>query len=109
MLQKLDEQIAEAIARARAADQRAREATDPELRLDNERLAQSWRLLARSFHFVESLEQFLIDTAPDDRSTASYQFQGNKLIGITPWEGERDLSCRRRGAHSTRARSRGAA
>jgi hypothetical protein len=26
-------------------------------------------------------------TAPDDRSTASYQFQGNKLIGVTPWEG----------------------
>lgn len=26
------------------------------------------------------------DTAPDDRSRTSYQFQGNKLIGVSPWE-----------------------
>jgi hypothetical protein len=62
VLQKLDEHIANALEWARAADQRARDATDPQLQLDNERLAQSWRLLARSFQFVGSLEQFLIDS-----------------------------------------------
>lgn len=61
MLQKLGEHIANALERAAAADQRARDATNPELRLDNERMGDSWRLLARSFQFVESLEQFLID------------------------------------------------
>jgi hypothetical protein len=50
-----------ALEKAAAADQRARDTADQEVRLDNERLAQSWRLLARSFQFVESLEQFLID------------------------------------------------
>jgi len=62
VLQKLGEHIAIALERAKAAEQRAGDITDPELRLDNERLAQSWRLLARSFQFVESLEQFLLDS-----------------------------------------------
>jgi hypothetical protein len=76
VLQRLDEHIANALERAAAAERRAADATDPELRLDNERMALSWRLLARSFQFVESLERFLIDsrkgrylrqpTAPDE-------------------------------------------
>jgi hypothetical protein len=62
MLQRLGERIANAIERAEAADRRARDAIDPELRLDNERMAESWRSIARSFLLVESLEQFLIDS-----------------------------------------------
>jgi hypothetical protein len=62
VLQNLGEHIANALERAVAADQRARNATDPELRLENERMARSWRLLARSFQFVQSLERFLIDS-----------------------------------------------
>jgi hypothetical protein len=62
LLQRLGEHIAKALERAAAAERRARDATDPELRLDNERMAQSWRKLAHSFQFVESLEQFLIDS-----------------------------------------------
>jgi hypothetical protein len=62
VLQRLSEHIANALERAAAADRRAADATDPELRLDNERMAQAWRLLARSFQFVESLEKFLIDS-----------------------------------------------
>ena len=62
VLQKLNDHIVSALERAAAADQRAADATDPELRLDNERLAGSWRLLARSFQFVESLEKFLLDS-----------------------------------------------
>jgi len=60
MLRKLGDHIANALERAAAAERRAHEVTDPELRLDNEQMAQSWRLLARGFLFVESLEQFLI-------------------------------------------------
>ena len=64
MLQKLGDHIANALERAAAAEQRARDATDAELRLDNEQLAESWRLRARSFQFVESLEQFVIESKP---------------------------------------------
>jgi hypothetical protein len=62
VLQKLAEHIANALERAAAADQRASDAIDPVVRSDYERIAQNWRLLARSFEFVESLEQFLIDS-----------------------------------------------
>jgi hypothetical protein len=62
MLQKLGEQITIALERAAAAERRAREATDTQLQLDNERMAHSWRLLARSFQYVESLERSLIDS-----------------------------------------------
>jgi hypothetical protein len=61
MLQKLGEHIADALERAAAADQRTRNASDRQLRLDNELMADSWRLLAHSFQSVESLKQFLID------------------------------------------------
>jgi hypothetical protein len=61
VLQQLSEHIAKALERAAAAERRAADVTDPELRLDNERLAESWRFLARSFQFVESLQQFLTD------------------------------------------------
>src|SRR5262252_830440 len=62
LLQKLGSYIAEALERARAAEARAREATDAEVRADNEAMARHWRVLARSFEFCESLEQFLIDS-----------------------------------------------
>jgi len=62
VLQRLGDHIADALERAVAAERRARDATDAELRFDNERMAQSWRKLARSFQFIESLEQFLIDS-----------------------------------------------
>jgi len=62
VLQRLGEHIANALERAAAAQRRAADATDIELKLDNERMAESWRLLARSFQFVESLESFLLDS-----------------------------------------------
>jgi hypothetical protein len=64
VLQKCSDQIANALERAAAAEQRARDAVEPEYRSDNERMAESWRLLARSFQYVESLEKFLIDSKP---------------------------------------------
>ena len=61
MLQKLCALIADALERAAAADQRARDATDPRDRLDKERLAKQWRELAFSYHQAESRERFLIN------------------------------------------------
>jgi hypothetical protein len=62
MLQKLGEHIADSRQRAADADQRASNATDPVIRSDYERLARSWRVVARSFEFAESLEKFLLDS-----------------------------------------------
>jgi hypothetical protein len=49
------------MTRAEAAERRSAELTDPESRRDLERIAESWRHLARSYQFVESLERFLLD------------------------------------------------
>jgi hypothetical protein len=62
VLQKLSKHIADALAQAAAAEQRAREATDPQLRSDNELLAGSWRALAHRFQSAEGLEQFQIES-----------------------------------------------
>jgi hypothetical protein len=62
ILLQLGDHIANALERAAAAEQRARDVTDPELRLDNQRMAESWRMLARSFQFVDSLQQFVINS-----------------------------------------------
>jgi hypothetical protein len=62
MLQRLSARIVDALERAAAADQRARDATDPQDRLDNQRSAKNWRELARSIQLVESIEHFLINS-----------------------------------------------
>jgi hypothetical protein len=61
VLQKLGDHIANCLARAEAAERRAAEFADEALRTDNEKMAQTWRHLARSYEFVESLERFLLD------------------------------------------------
>jgi hypothetical protein len=78
MLQKLGDHIADCLERASAAEQRGKETADPALRADNERMAASWRHLARSYEFVESLERFLLDTQrakarpPEIRTAVAY-------------------------------------
>ena len=59
MLQKVSEQIAECLRRAAEADERAHQATDPTLKTDYGRMAQSWRTLARSYEFQSSLGRFI--------------------------------------------------
>ena len=63
MLLKLSGHISNCLDRAANAERRAMDAADPAVRSENEMLAQSWRHLARSYEFVESLERFLSDTA----------------------------------------------
>jgi hypothetical protein len=49
------------LALAAEAEQRAAEAPTEALRIDHERMAKTWRHLANSYQFVQSLERFLID------------------------------------------------
>lgn len=62
MLLKLGAHISNCLERAASADHRAVESTNSTTRSDNALLAQSWRHLARSYQFVESLERFLSET-----------------------------------------------
>lgn len=68
VLLKLNAHISNCLERAANAEQRALESTDSASRSDHELLAQSWRHLARSYQFVESLERFLSET---DRNKTS--------------------------------------
>jgi hypothetical protein len=59
MLLKVSGHILNCLERAADAEHRAVQSTDAGTRRENELLAQSWRHLARSYQFVESLERFL--------------------------------------------------
>src|SRR5215469_3903057 len=61
MLQKLGDHIANCLELAANAEQRAAEAPTEALRIDHERMANTWRHLASSYQFVESLECFLLN------------------------------------------------
>jgi putative heme degradation protein len=65
MLQKLADHIANCLACAAEAEQRAADATNETTRADNEKLARTWRHLASSYQFVQSLERFLLDAKED--------------------------------------------
>jgi hypothetical protein len=62
VLQKLDQHICECLEHAAQADERAANETHPDLRAEYVELARTWRKLARSFEFAQSLEQFLLDS-----------------------------------------------
>jgi hypothetical protein len=59
MLQRISEQITECLRRAAEAQDRADEASDAELKADYERMAETWRALARSYEFQGSLGRFI--------------------------------------------------
>jgi hypothetical protein len=63
VLLKLGGHISNCLERAANAEHRALKSTDSATRSDNELLAQSWRHLARSYQFVESLDRFFRDGA----------------------------------------------
>ena len=62
MLLKLNAHISNCLERAADAERRALHSPDAATRSDNELMAHSWRHLARSYQFVESLERFLSET-----------------------------------------------
>ena len=61
MLQKFGDHIANCLTRAADAERRTAEAANEAMRIDNEQMAKTWRHLAGSYRFVESLELFLLD------------------------------------------------
>jgi hypothetical protein len=61
MLQRLGPYIAEAYEHALDAECQAASAPMPSIRKEYEDLARSWRKVARSFEFNETLERFLMD------------------------------------------------
>jgi hypothetical protein len=82
MLPKLNEYIAYALERAEAAEKRARDVTDSELRLDYQQIAESWQLLARSFQLVGSLQQVEINS----KTTQQQDWHLPEPSKRHPWE-----------------------
>jgi hypothetical protein len=71
--------------RAADAERRAAEATDNQLRVDNEGMAAGWRHVARSYEYVLSLEAFMLaaerSQAPEPQgcvAKAGGALQGNE-------------------------------
>ena len=60
MLRKLGDHITKCLVHAAMARSRADETADPERKAEFLRLELSWTRLARSYEFVESLENFLL-------------------------------------------------
>jgi hypothetical protein len=88
MLQKLGDHIANCLTQAADAEQRAVTAPTEALRIDHERIAKTWRHLANSFQFVQSLECFLLDEDEARRTQAPDPANGNagvafRLCGTT--------------------------
>src|SRR5215831_14545808 len=59
MLQRASEQVTDCYLRAAEADDQANQASDPKLKADFSRLAETWRMLARSYEFQGSLGRFV--------------------------------------------------
>jgi len=59
VLQKASEQVAECLRRAAEADARAEVTADAKNKLEYQRMASSWRTLARSYEFQGSLGRFI--------------------------------------------------
>ena len=61
MLQRIGEHVTACFDRAREADERAAQTDDPKQIDEHFEMAARWRMLARSYQYVESLERFLLD------------------------------------------------
>jgi hypothetical protein len=83
MLQKLGDHIATCLAQAAAAERRAGEAPTEALRIDLERIAKTWRHLANSYHFVQSLECFLLDEDEARRTQPSHPSNGGDALPLS--------------------------
>ena len=59
MLERASEQVTDCYLRAAEADDQANQTSDPKLKADYNRLAETWRALARSYEFQGSLGHFV--------------------------------------------------
>src|SRR5262245_39348012 len=105
MLLKLSGHITNCLERAAAAEQRARQTADPVVRSDNEMLAASWRHLARSYQFVESLERFLSERVRSKEDIPSLEIPA--FVDEAPMQPEsKPITRRRRVKHVTTFKDR---
>jgi hypothetical protein len=81
MLLRLRKHIAACLERARVADARALNSSDPVEKAEHYEMSRRWRHLARSYEFVESLERFLLDA---DRHKASLQPEPPEIAQPAP-------------------------
>ena len=70
MLQRLSARISDCLTRAADAEHRAREVVDPAVKRDYDSIATTWRHLAESYRFAESLERFVLDVERAKRHPA---------------------------------------
>ena len=59
MLQKTSEEVADCLRHAAEVDACAESTNDAKRKAEYQRIAQSWRILARSFDFQETLGRFI--------------------------------------------------
>jgi hypothetical protein len=62
VLQRLGRHITEAYEHALQAENEATVAVSPTARKEWEKLARSWRMVAKGLEFLESLDRFLVDS-----------------------------------------------
>jgi hypothetical protein len=105
VLLKLSGHISNCLERAANADDRALQSADAATRSDNELLAQSWRHLARSYQFVESLERFLSETARGKEATVPPEMLA-VVEELPPQPDSRPIIRRRRVKHDASFKDR---
>ncbi len=59
MLRKLSHHISNCLERAAVAERQAADAANRDTKQDFERVAKNWRVLAASYQFSESLDQYV--------------------------------------------------
>src|SRR5262245_36333372 len=91
MLNQVGEKQAECVRQAAEAEQRAVASTDPEIKADQERVAQSWRKLARGYEFEAALGRFILFNKKRQKSAASALQQTARPPSSTVEEAEDSL------------------
>jgi len=84
MLQNVSDHIANNLARAAEAERHAAEAAHEALRIDNERMAKTWRRLANTYEFVERLERCLLENDKRNGAPSSNNLHPAPLEPDTP-------------------------
>ena len=85
MLLRLSQHITDCLDRAAEAARKATVANDPDTKADFEQIALNWSNLARNYQFIESLQQFLLDS---ERRRKGDIPEPPSLDGDGSWKGD---------------------
>jgi hypothetical protein len=95
LLQRASEQVTDCYLQAADADDQANQASDPKLKADYSRLAETWRTLARSYEFQGSLGHFVSFNHERVRAMGQIEACVVEVIGIAQQLQDVDLAKRR--------------